>query len=59
MPKRVFRISTRLLTVVGSIFFVAALAVILLVNQQMRQLALMEAGEKARILLDRNLATHT
>ncbi|MFW6334336.1 MAG: c-type heme family protein, partial [Desulfosalsimonas sp.] len=34
-------------------------AIIWTVNTQMRSQALQEAGAKSRILLDRNLATHT
>jgi len=37
----------------------AAAAIVVLVNRGMRQQALAEAEKKARILLDRNFATHT
>jgi len=53
------RIST-LLNVTGALVLISAGAIIIaLVNQNMRQQALVEAESKARILLDRNLATHT
>jgi hypothetical protein len=45
--------------VTGIVFSIASLIVVLLVNANMRQQALMEAEAKARMLLDRNLATHT
>jgi hypothetical protein len=53
------RISTRLLITVGTLFLAAGLLVVVLVNHHMRQQALLEAEEKADILLDHNLATHT
>jgi diguanylate cyclase (GGDEF)-like protein/PAS domain S-box-containing protein len=40
-------------------FTVAAIVVVATVNRTMRQQALVEAQAKARIILDRNLATHT
>ncbi len=39
-------------------FALSAVAVIIMVNMSAKQLALHEAKERARILLDRNLATH-
>ncbi len=45
--------------VVVAVFIVVAAIVVTLVNHQVRQQALTEATSKARILLDRNLATHT
>lgn len=44
---------------VGIIFVAAALIVVLTVRSAMREQALVEARSKARIILDRNLATHT
>jgi two-component sensor histidine kinase len=44
---------------IGVVFVVAALIVVIIVNDSMRQQALREAQSKARIILDRNLATHT
>jgi len=43
----------------GLVFVAAAIVTVALVNYAMRQQALAEARTKARILLDRNLATHT
>jgi diguanylate cyclase (GGDEF)-like protein/PAS domain S-box-containing protein len=44
---------------IGIVFIAAAAIVIITVNYNMRQQALVEARSKARIILDRNLATHT
>jgi signal transduction histidine kinase len=52
-------INTRLFITIGLVFVVAAMVIVALVNYHMRQQALIEAESKARILLDRNLATHT
>lgn len=43
---------------VGSAYVVFAILMVLVVNMSQRSLALEEARQKARILLDRNLATH-
>lgn len=43
----------------GFIFLLAGIVIIVLVNMAMKQEALREAEDKARIILDRNLATHT
>ena len=51
-------INTRLLLIVGTILIAAGLVQVLLVNYTLRQDALAEAEAKARIILDRNLATH-
>lgn len=40
-------------------FIIFALATVILVNANMREQALIEAKSKARLMLDRNLATHT
>ena len=53
------KMSTRLLITLGSMFVLVGGAVIGLVNYHMRQYALEEAEAKARIILDRNMATHT
>ncbi|MDD4861951.1 MAG: diguanylate cyclase [Smithellaceae bacterium] len=44
---------------IGGFFVLAAVVVVVSVNYSMRQQALVEAQSKARIILDRNLATHT
>src|SRR4030042_5309865 len=44
---------------IGIVFLIAAIIVVILVNYNMRRQGLMEAESKARIILDRNLATHT
>lgn len=44
---------------IGGFFILAAVVVVVSVNYSMRQQALVEAQSKARIILDRNLATHT
>ena len=51
---------TNVLTIVmGGFFLIITVMIVLLVNQSMKQQALIEAEAKARILIDRNLATHT
>ena len=45
--------------IIGIIFIIAAVIVVVSVNNSMRRQALNEAQSKARIILDRNLATHT
>jgi len=51
---------TNVLTIVmGCFFLIITVMIVLLVNQGMKQQALIEAEAKARILIDRNLATHT
>jgi PAS domain S-box-containing protein len=44
---------------IGIVFLIAAVIAVISVNDGMRRQALMEAESKARIILDRNLATHT
>ena len=44
---------------VGALFIAIAVTVVILVNHHMRQQALFEAESKARVFLNRNLATHT
>ncbi len=44
---------------IGIVFIIAAVIIVIIVNYSMRQQALIEAQAKARIILDRNLATHT
>ena len=53
------KISTRLFLSVGLFFLAAGLFAVFMLNHQMKHQALIEAESKARILLDRNLATHT
>ena len=53
-----FSIITWLNLWVGVFFLLAGLSAIYLVNQIMKEQALLEAKDKARILLDRSLATH-
>ncbi len=43
----------------GIVFIIAAVIVVISVNHSMRQQALIEVQSKARLILDRNLATHT
>ena len=43
----------------GIVFIIAAVLVVISVNYSMRQQALLDAQSKARLILDRNLATHT
>ena len=57
--KQPTKISTRLFLSVGLFFLAAGLFAVFMLNHQMKQRALTEAESKARILLDRNLATHT
>ena len=44
---------------IGIVFLIAAVIAVISVNDGMHRQALMEAESKARIILDRNLATHT
>ena len=44
---------------IGIVFLIAAVIVVISANYNMRHQALIEAQSKARIILDRNLATHT
>ena len=44
---------------IGIVFIIAGIITVVAVNQAMRRQAVMEAEAKARIILDRNLATHT
>ncbi len=52
------KISTLLNILTGAVLTCAGIVFIYLVNSNMRQLALQEAESKARLLLNRNLATH-
>lgn len=54
-----FKITNILSAFMGIIFVLITALILLLVNQSMKQQALAEAEAKARILIDRNLATHT
>ncbi|MCW8958633.1 MAG: diguanylate cyclase [Gammaproteobacteria bacterium] len=53
------RLSLWINATLGLLLVLVSVAVVALVNQQMREQALAEAGAKARILLDHNLAIHT
>jgi PAS domain S-box-containing protein len=44
---------------IGVVFLIAAVITVVAVNQAMRRQAMIEAESKARIILDRNFATHT
>jgi len=44
---------------IGVVFIIAGVITVMAVNQAMRRQAVMEAEAKARIILDRNFATHT
>ena len=44
---------------IGIVFVIAAVVTVVAVNQAMRRQAIVEAESKARIILDRNFATHT
>jgi hypothetical protein len=52
------KIKNRALIILGVIYLLASVAVVILVNQSMKQQALMEAESKALMLLNQNLATH-
>ncbi len=53
------RIGTYFAVGISLIFILVAPLIVFLVNSNMKQQALAEAESKARLLLDRNLATHT
>jgi len=53
------KIFTQMMLIVGAVFIITAGVVIALVNYHIYQAALYDADEKASIILDRNLATHT
>ncbi len=57
--KKPLNINTRLIIIVGSVLIAFGIIIVVLVNYSMRRNALAEAEEKAKIILDRNLATHT
>ena len=57
--RRPMKTSNRLLLGIGSIFVIAGIIIVALVNNQARKQALVEAETKAQIILNRNLATHT
>ena len=57
--KKPTSISTRLFVAIGICFLTVGFIIVFLLNYQMKHLALIEAESKARIILDRNLATHT
>ena len=53
------KIGTLLNLSLALVSMAAAISIVVLVNLNMRRQALVEAESKARILLDRNMATHT
>jgi len=53
------KINNRLLITLGSMLFMCGIIIVVLVNYSMRKNALAEAEEKAKVILNRNLATHT
>ena len=53
------KVGTRFLLMTMAIFLITTTVMVFWVNHQMRRQALEEAASKARILLERNLATHT
>jgi len=53
-----FKITNVLTFTIGVVFLAVTVLLVLLFNQSMKQQALIEAEAKARILIDRNLATH-
>ena len=57
--KRVVTINSRLVTSIGIVFILSGFIVIVFLNWRMKTHALYEAGQKAEIMLDRNLALHT
>ena len=52
------KISNRMLITFGSIYLVASIIIVVLVNHSMRKQALIEAESKALMLLNHNLAIH-
>ena len=54
-----FRISVYHSLALSGVFLVAGVIVVMIMNAAMKREALEHAREKARIILDRNLATHT
>ena len=56
---RIARLGIFLNAGMGIVFMIVAVIVVISVNYSMRQQALIEAQSKARIILDRNLATRT
>lgn len=54
-----FTIKRIFIAIYGISFVIAAVCVVITVNYQQRQQALLEAQEKARLILDRNLAIHS
>lgn len=53
------KISTAYTVILSALFIIVALVVILFANYAMKREALKDAALKSRIILDRNLATHT
>jgi signal transduction histidine kinase len=53
------KLNTLLYVLISFLFLIAGVFILLAVHNEMRKQALNEAQQKARIILDRNLATHT
>ncbi len=53
------KLATRYLLAVGAVLLSAAAILVFIVDSQMRRQTLEEAEHKARIIIDRNIATHT
>ena len=58
-PNKKTKVSTRLFILISTIIIIVGISSIFLINWRMKSYAQKEAEEKAMILLDRNLATHT
>jgi two-component sensor histidine kinase len=57
--KKPQKINSRLIIIIGSLLIMSGIIIVVLLNYSMRRDALEGAEEKAKIILDRNLATHT
>lgn len=53
------KIGTLLNITIAATFILAAILLIIMVNEEQREQALLQAKSKAKVMLDRNLATHT
>ena len=53
------KISTLLNITIAATFILTAILLIIMVNEEQRQQALLQPESKAKVMLDRNLATHT
>ena len=59
LVKHKFSLTFYINITVGLVFFISAVFMIIIINQKMKQRVLLEAEDKARLILDHNLATHT